>query len=257
MADRSSTPRPRSPLWVVVLALACEEPMHPYRMQTLIKQRGKDQIANVARRNSVYQTIDALRRADLIEIRETSRQERRPERTLYEATDRGREALKSWVRAGLATPAREFPEFPAVLSVLYGVREAEHLRALLEARVTALEARLAELTVPAPGIPRLFLLESEYMSAVVRAEIAWLGGVIADLRAKRLTFPSVEEIMKISSQVGGPSEEAVRRIAAEMRGTDDSPQGARSEPSVVASGKKSEAVKRTARSTVGGKRRAK
>src|ERR1700721_886577 len=117
-------PRPRSPLWLVVLGLACEEPMHPYRMQTLIKQRGKDQVANVAQRNSVYQTIDALRRAGLIEIRETSRQERRPERSVYEATDEGRHALQSWVRAGLSTPAREFPEFPAALSVLYGVRDA-------------------------------------------------------------------------------------------------------------------------------------
>jgi hypothetical protein len=32
-------------------------------MQTLIKERGKDQIANVAQRNSVYQTIAALKRA--------------------------------------------------------------------------------------------------------------------------------------------------------------------------------------------------
>jgi hypothetical protein len=43
-----------------VLGLACEAPMHPYRMQALIKQRGKEQIANVAQRNSVYQTIAAL-----------------------------------------------------------------------------------------------------------------------------------------------------------------------------------------------------
>src|SRR5258707_468254 len=107
--------RPRSPLWMVILSLACEEPMHPYRMQTLIKQRGKDLIANVAQRNSVYQTIDALRRGGLIAIRETSRQERRPERTIYEATEEGRRTLQSWVRIGLSTPAREFPEFQAAL----------------------------------------------------------------------------------------------------------------------------------------------
>jgi DNA-binding PadR family transcriptional regulator len=57
MADR---PRPRSPLAMVLLALLAEEPMHPYRMQQLIKGRGKDKIANVARPNSVYQTIDRL-----------------------------------------------------------------------------------------------------------------------------------------------------------------------------------------------------
>src|ERR1700757_3362894 len=103
-------PRPRSPLWMVVLALACEEPMHPYRMQVLIKQRGKDQIANVAQRNSVYQTIAALLRAGLIAVRETSRPDRHPERTVYEATAAGRDALRSWVRGGLSTVSREYPE---------------------------------------------------------------------------------------------------------------------------------------------------
>jgi len=77
----TSPPRPRSPLWIVVLGLACEEPMHPYRMQTLIKQRGKDQVANAAQRNSVYQTIDALQRAGLIATRETTRGSNRWTRT--------------------------------------------------------------------------------------------------------------------------------------------------------------------------------
>jgi DNA-binding PadR family transcriptional regulator len=203
---------------MVVLGLACEEPMHPYRMQTLIKQRGKDQIANVAQRNSVYQTIDALRRAGLIAVRETSRDERRPERSIYEATDLGRHALRSWVRAGLSTPAREFPEFPAVLSALYGVRGAEDLREMLETRVTALEARLADLEKVPTGIPRLLLLEGAYMAALVHAEIQWLRRVIVDLRFGRLTFPSIEEVAQIGVQMGGPGEKAVRRIAAEIAG---------------------------------------
>jgi DNA-binding PadR family transcriptional regulator len=213
-------PRPRSPLWVVVLALACEEPMHPYRMHTLIKQRGKDQIANVAQRNSVNQTIDALRRAGLVRIREMARAEHRPERTIYEATDQGRQALRSWVCTGLSTPAREFPEFPAVLSTLYGLKGPGELRALLEERVLAREAHLAELDKPVPNLPRVFLLETEYMAAVVRAEVNWLRGVIADLRAGRLTFPSLEELLRLKD-MGGPSEQAARRIAAEMSETSD------------------------------------
>jgi DNA-binding PadR family transcriptional regulator len=202
----------------VVLGLACEEPMHPYRMQTLIKQRGKDQIANVAQRNSVYQTIDALRRAGLIANRGTSREERRPERTLYAATEEGRRALRSWVRSGLSTPAREFPEFPAALSTLYGVDGPDDLRSLLETRVEALELRRADLEKPYPGLPRIFLLESEHMAAVVRAEIKWLRSVIADLRSRRLTYPTEQEIRRISADIGGPSPEAVGRIAKEMRG---------------------------------------
>jgi DNA-binding PadR family transcriptional regulator len=205
-------PRPRSPLWLIVLALACEEPMHPYRMQTLIKQRGKDQVANVAQRNSVYQTIDALRRAGLIRVRETSREERRPERTVYEATDEGRHALRSWVRTGLSTIAREFPEFPAALSTLSALDDLDELRALLETRVTALEQRLSDLEAPVPLVPRLFLLESEYAAAVVRAEIKWLRAIAADIASRRLTYPSPKELRRIAMELGGPSEEVIQQF---------------------------------------------
>jgi DNA-binding PadR family transcriptional regulator len=202
---------------MIVLALACEEPMHPYRMQTLIKQRGKDQVANVSQRNSVYQTIGVLHRAGLIAIRETSRDERRPERTVYEATEEGRRVLTEWVRTGLAGPAREFPEFPAVLSILYGVRGPSDLRDLLQARIDALQARLPDLEKPWPGIPRLFLLEDEYMAAMVRAEVAWLGRILADIQAKRLTFPTLKEMRRISPEQGGSSDVALRSLAAERR----------------------------------------
>jgi DNA-binding PadR family transcriptional regulator len=191
--------RPRSPLWMVVLALVWEEAMHPYRMQVLIKQRGKDQIANVAQRNSIYQTIDALERAGLIRARETERQERRPERTVYEITDEGRTTLLEWLRTVLSTPAREFPDFPAALS-LAAALGPDDLCARLEARIAALEARLAELETPYPHVPRLFLLESEYMAAVTRGELKWLRAVTADLRSKKLTW----------------NEAWMKKIAAEM-----------------------------------------
>jgi len=183
--------RPRSPLWMVVLSLVCEEPMHPYRMQSLIKERGKDLIANVAQRNSVYQTIDALTRAGLIAVRETARHERRPERTVYEATLEGRRTLRSWLATVLSTPAREFPDFPAALS-LVAMLAPDELRAQLETRIGAIEQRLADLEKPLPGLPRLFLLESEYMAAVARAEIAWMRSVCADLRSRRLTWSEAQ-----------------------------------------------------------------
>jgi DNA-binding PadR family transcriptional regulator len=208
----TSPSRPRSPLWIVVLGLACEEPMHPYRMQTLIRQRGKDQVANVAQRNSVYQTIDALERAGLIAARETSREENRPERTLYEATAAGRRALREWVRSGLATPAREFPEFPAVLSTLYGPDDTDDFADLLRQRVHALLPRLEELEQPLPEIPRLFLLENEYMAALLRAEIKWIRGVIADLESGKLDYPTEAELRALGTGIGGPSDEAIREL---------------------------------------------
>ena len=54
--------------------------------------------------------------------------------------------------------------------------------------MTTLRKRLDDLEQPVPGLPRLFLLESEYMAAVVRAQIQWLRAVTADLRSGRLTW---------------------------------------------------------------------
>jgi len=218
-ASRAMNPpsRPRSPLWMVVLSLVGEEPMHPYRMQTLIKERGKDQIANVAQRNSVYQTITALHRAGLIVVRETAHHERRPERTVYEVTAEGRNTLRMWMRTALSTPAREFPDFPAALSLVAGI-EPEEVRALFEMRTETLERRLAELEKPVPNLPRLFLLEAEYMAAVVRAEITWLRAVTADLRSGRLSWTEawLREIAAQWASEGGnaPHAESSRAVSA-------------------------------------------
>jgi DNA-binding PadR family transcriptional regulator len=202
--------RPRSPLWLVVLSMVSEEPMHPYRMQALIKERGKDEIANVSQRNSVYQTITALRRSGLIAVRETSRSERRPERTVYEITGTGRTTLQAWMREVLATPAREFPDFPAALSLVAGAAPGD-VRALLEKRIEALEQRLAELERPIPGLPRLFLLESEYMAAVVRAQVQWLRALVLDLRSGRLTWNDRWLRQFASGQASPPHHDADKR----------------------------------------------
>jgi DNA-binding PadR family transcriptional regulator len=187
---------------LVLLGQLAEAPMHPYRMQQLIKERGKDRIANVAQPNSVYQTIEALRRAGLVAVRETARDERRPERTVYEITDAGRQTLHDWMRTMLSTPAREFPDFPAALSSL-ALLEPQAAQRHFEARADALRARLAELSadnVPLE-LPRLFLIEDEYQRAVLQAELDWLRGVIDDLRSGRLSW-NAEQLEAWSAQFG-------------------------------------------------------
>lgn len=164
--------------------------MHPYRMHEMIKERGKDRIANVAARNSVYQTIDRLLRAELIAVRETARDERRPERTVYEITDAGWTALREWTGDMLASPAREFPEFPAALASLM-VLTPEDVTAHLAKRAGDLRDSLAadfEARAAVPDLPRLFLLDDEYLIAVREAELRWVEGVLRALRSGELTW---------------------------------------------------------------------
>lgn len=165
--------------------------MHAYRMQQLIKERHKDDVVNVAQRNSVYQTIERLLRDGLIAVLETSREENRPERTVYEPTDAGRETLRQWMRTMVSTPAREFPEFPAALAFLPVLAPDEALEALQE-RIAALEARLSalgeELATTATFLPRVFLIETEYQQAAVSTELGFVRGLVADVRAGHIDW---------------------------------------------------------------------
>jgi len=180
-----------SPLALAILAFLSEEPMHPYRIQRLIKERGKNQVINVRRRESLYQTIRQLQRAGLIAVRETMRAEKRPERTVYELTDQGRQTARLWLRSALATLADEFPAFPAALSLL-ALLTPDDARRQLETRATALAERLAQLDAEtrqqSPTIPRLFLLENEQIHTTLEAELRWVQSVVEDLRLGRLTW---------------------------------------------------------------------
>jgi DNA-binding PadR family transcriptional regulator len=198
----------RSPLALAVLALLAEAPMHPYRMQQLIRQRGKDEVINVAQRAGLYKTIDRLRQAGLIAVRETTRDQQRPERSVYELTDQGRAAAYRWLRDALATPGHEFPEFPAAVSFLAllapsdALRQLETRRARLEHEQARLRANMAE---GAALVPRLFLLETEYQLAVLDAELGWLAGVIDDLRAGRLAW-DLPELLRLAATLNPPEE---------------------------------------------------
>lgn len=190
-ASGRTAPR-RSVLALAVLSMLTEEPMHAYRMQQLIKERHKDDVVNVSQRNAIYQTIERLLRDGLIRIRSTERNERRPERITYEITDTGRRTLKEWLRAMLSTVRNEFPEFPAALSFLPNLTTGEAIEALTT-REGNLVGRLAELDRGlAEGnefLPRIFLVETEYLRQIVAAELAYVRGLISDLRAKRITWP--------------------------------------------------------------------
>jgi DNA-binding PadR family transcriptional regulator len=157
-------------------------------MQQVIKQRGQDQLVNVAQRNSVYQALDRLVRDGLARAGDTSREAGRPERTVYEITDDGSATMLRWLTEMLTTPAREFPEFPAALAFLAVLAPAQ-VSELLSARITAQEARLGALAAEAPpGLPRLFLLEDEYRAAMLRAELNWLSALREDLTSGALTW---------------------------------------------------------------------
>jgi DNA-binding PadR family transcriptional regulator len=180
-----------SSLGLVVLWLLFEQPLHVYGMQKLIEAQGKDRVVNVRSRASLYQTIDRLVRLGLVEVAETVRVEGYPDRIVYAITESGREVAREWLREMLRTTGQDYPEFITAVSILFGL-EPEDARAQLDQRERSLAAELAETeaavaSAPA-GLPRLFLLEEEYRKTLLEAQLAWVRGVIADLRERRLDW---------------------------------------------------------------------
>jgi DNA-binding PadR family transcriptional regulator len=191
-----------SPLALAVLSLLVIGPLHPYGMQRLIKQWGKDQVVNVGQRANLYKTIKRLHEAGLIAVRQTERDQQYPERTVYELTDSGRREMLEWLADMLAAPRNEFPQFPAALSfaMLLDPREA---MAILERRAAVLRENLARLESDLEGLsaalPRVTLLDDEYLRAVTAAELTWVSGVIDDLRTGALTW-SEEELASLATE---------------------------------------------------------
>ncbi|MFF7648982.1 PadR family transcriptional regulator [Streptomyces sp. NPDC007983] len=180
-----------SPLGLAVLALLHHRPLHPYGIQQLLKQWGKEQVVNVGQRAGLYRTIERLQAGGLITVRQTERDQQYPERTVYEVTEEGRAVTREWLEQMLAVPKAEFPVFPAALSnmLLLSPDEVAPILERRAAQVAAQHAELARQTAEAAsGLPRITLIENEYLLAVLDAEERWLRGVIGDLRDGSLTW---------------------------------------------------------------------
>ncbi|HET7103576.1 MAG TPA: helix-turn-helix transcriptional regulator [Terracidiphilus sp.] len=175
---------------VAVLALLREAPMHPYQMLRLLLDRHKDDIL-VLKRGSLYHAIGRLERAGFILAASTGRAGRRPERTIYRITPEGRRELNRTLRAIIALPRRESSEFMTAMSFLIHLTPAEAIPRLeertrrLQDEITGLSARLG---AASSHVLRINLIEGEYLLAMLRAELAWIQGLLQDLRSSRLDW---------------------------------------------------------------------
>lgn len=201
-----------SPLAMAVLSLLHTGPLHPYAMQRLIKLWGKDQVVNVGQRANLYKTIRRLQEAGLVAVLQTERDQRYPERTVYELTDAGREAVPGWLEEMIAAPRNEFPQFPAALSFVM-ILGPERALAAMQQRAQALTASLAGIDAGleqySASLPRVTLMDDEYQRAITAAELAWLNGVIEDLKAGTLTW-SYEMFAEVAD--GLPEGEVIRQV---------------------------------------------
>jgi DNA-binding PadR family transcriptional regulator len=166
-----------------ILATLSIQPMHPYEIAAKLRAFGKDQDIKI-QWGSLYTVVQNLEKHGFIAAAETVREGRRPERTVYRLTEAGRQEMTDWLRELISRPEQEYPRLRAALSVA-GVLPPDEVTELLRQRLEILtaenEAARAALNAASREVPRLFLIEAEYMMAIRDAEAAWLAGIHREL----------------------------------------------------------------------------
>ncbi|WP_433248406.1 PadR family transcriptional regulator [Streptosporangium sp. CA-135522] len=177
---------------LTVLALLSIKPSHPYELHRLILDTHKDYVTGLPR--SLYHAVGRLAGDELIVPVETSREGRRPERTVYELTGEGRAELATRLRRLLSEPGADTRGFLAAVSLIGCLPVPEAERALLtraaalESAVFACDAHMKSLEES--GLPRLLLLELECERALRDAELGWVRSVLDRLGSGEFTWTS-------------------------------------------------------------------
>lgn len=180
-----------TPLAISVLALLEERPMHAYEMYQLLVSRQNNRIVKV-RPGSLYHTVERLAGQNLVRAIGTERAGNRPERTTYEITPEGNDALKQRVETGLEKYVYEYPLFPVVLSEAHNLDEDDAVLRFRR-RVEDLDSWLADLDEAIGLAEERKVHEPYYIGGVyVRNQIAaerdWLATLIERIESKDLEW---------------------------------------------------------------------
>ena len=178
--------RVSNPLALAVLGCLSERPMHPYEISTTLRTRGKEQSIKL-NYGSLYSVVESLQKHGLIAARETTREGRRPERTVYEITAAGQDEFEDWLAELLSTPVRDFTSLEAGLSLMAAMPPDEVARLLaeragkLQMEIGALDAALAYSAEQ--KLPEIFLVESSFRRAMLTAELDFVRRLADDIRS--------------------------------------------------------------------------
>ncbi|MEU4608417.1 PadR family transcriptional regulator [Kribbella sp. NPDC023972] len=179
-----------TPLAISVLALLNERPMHAYEMYQVLLTRQDTRIVKV-RPGSLYHTVERLAGQQLIRATGTERSGNRPERTTYEITCEGDEALRRRVQTGIESYVYEYPLFPVVLAESHNLDEQDALLRFRR-RVADLDNWLAELSdalaTAQEQVPELYWMAGDYLRTQLACERDWLATTIERIETKDLPW---------------------------------------------------------------------
>jgi DNA-binding PadR family transcriptional regulator len=186
--------KPVNLLGMALLRLLAERPQHPYELRQRMRDQGLDRMIKVTH-GALYYSVESLVKAELIAPVEVSRQGRRPERTVYEITDAGRDVAGDRLRELLSTVAPEPSAYGAALALLSLLAPADAARRL-ELRAVLLEGELAAAgtrhdALIEQGVAPIALVEMRHHHAHLRADLELTRSICDDIRRGRMNWEPV------------------------------------------------------------------
>ena len=177
-------------LALAVLSSLNERPMHPYEISQTLRQRGKDQSIKL-NYGALYSVVESLAKAGFIEPKETVREGRRPERTVYAITAAGRDEHDEWLSELVSTPVREYHSLETALALILGLGPDEATR-LLGERAVNLKGEIGRTDALLQatrdmGLAEIFVIEEQFRRAMLAAELAYVEHLVTALREDRIT----------------------------------------------------------------------
>jgi DNA-binding PadR family transcriptional regulator len=193
----SRSTAPLTPLAMAVVELLHERSMHPYEMSQLMRERRVDYRVKL-RPGSLYHTVERLQEQGIIEVVDTQRQGRRPERTVYGLTELGRDRFVDQARTMIATPAQEYPQYPVALSAANELDQDDAVEQL-KMRVVTLRAQIAADQVVIDHVlvrqlPKMYWIDYAYVHHQRQSELDWTEKLIDDLESGRIDWPTGEPV---------------------------------------------------------------
>jgi len=181
--------------------------MHPYEISQKMRERHVDRLTRVTV-GSLYRAVEKLTEDGVIEVVETSREGRRPERTTYRLTPHGHDVFRDHTRSLVSELATEYPQFAMGTAFLHTLPPAEGLAALRR-RTVELRAKLASEEVVFDQLTDLelaplFWIEIDYRAALYRAELAWVEDLIGRIEDGRISWP--DKVLRRQAQLTEESE---------------------------------------------------
>lgn len=173
---------------LAILGLVVGQPRHGYEVEQVIQDRNMRDWTEIGF-SSIYYVLKKLERRGFVSGQVRTEGSGGPQRRIYAATARGREAWRRSSLEALARPQRGSPEFLLGLAALPMLDTGEVVAALREhaARLEERRRRMREaLTRSGADLPRHARAMFEYSGALVEAELTWVTEAVE--RAARKEF---------------------------------------------------------------------